>query len=386
MGAPEGVADGRARDRLVAAVALHACAFAGHLALTGARPGVDAARYLAAAEAAAAAWRTAPLDGTATLLRSVAQLPGGFPHGLLGGPSTDTMVGLLTALHLLTGGSVAAITALVAAAAFGGRWALYRGLASFAPDRELAAFLAVFAVPSIGFWTTGLTKEALAVPCLGLVVLGLAERRPVGALGLVGLGLLRPQALLAVAAGSLALPDASPRARWLRVLAAALAVAVLAEVVPPIVGGWPLSDQIAWRRAASAVDDAASAVPLGPPPTGPVGWALLGLGALATGALRPGLWEAHRATAALAGAENALLVVALAAGLVRAPRALWGRAGVVFALVTAALLALGLGVTTTNLGTLSRYRALLVPLLWWVALAACLTPAPTPAPRATLSA
>jgi hypothetical protein len=85
---------------------------------------------------------------------------------------------------------------------------------------------------------------------------------------------------------------------------------------------------------------------------------------------RPWFWEGG-ALYKVAGLENLALLVVLAVAVVATLR---GRAGQLpFALVLALLfyciaLAVLLGLSTPNLGTLNRYRAALLPFVLWLAL------------------
>lgn len=348
-------------------MALQALAWLAHLAMVGPN-GVDASRYLAVAERVVARGEPAAVLA-GSLAASLLQLPGGVDHGLGGGGGTDTMVAVATALYVATGGSYAAMTLAMGALALAGRWALYRALAELEPRHELPAFLAVFAVPSVGWWSAALGKEALALFGLGLAVHGAVWLRPHGLVGVAVVSLVRAPAAAAACLAAVALAPGTDRARWGRVVGVVAVGLLVAELLPRPLGGWPLSAHLAWQQQAAVLDTARSAAPLvdhvpatllAQLPHLPV--------AVFTGLFRPGAWEAHAPLAALAGLENAALLAVCVAALARAERGWWSRPGVVFALVFAAVFAGGIGLVTANLGTLSRHRVLLAPFVWWVAL------------------
>lgn len=108
------------------------------------------------------------------LLYSIGQNPQN-PMLFLAGTSTGAMFGAGTFLSVLLGGSLYAICMLIAMCGLAAKYMIYKGLAISLPARCHRATLVVcMLLPSMVFWTSGLLKEALAMIGMGPLCLGSA--------------------------------------------------------------------------------------------------------------------------------------------------------------------------------------------------------------------
>jgi hypothetical protein len=235
-------------------------------------------------------------------------------------------------------------------------------------------------------WSSGLLKESVAIAALGPLMLGthrMLHGRPVSGLalvlfGAVTVGLVKAYILFAFVAGagawvyaSRAWKDRIPRVRPLHLLvglALAMGGLVLLGRLFPQYSVDNFSEQAAYHQEigqrvrggstyelVSGDHEASASVQL-----------LFAPLALLTSLYRPVLFEATSAQVFVNALEtSALLALSiwlfwrislreLLSTLLRSPLA-------VFSLIFVGILGVAVGLTTTNLGTLSRYRAPLVP-------------------------
>ncbi len=312
-----------------------------------------------------------------------------FPPELVGG-ATGSMFAISTFVAFLANDSLVAASILVGGFAFLGKLATYRTFRSeLAPEHRPAALFGCLFIPSVAFWSSGLLKETIAVGGLGLAVFGgyaLATRHRswlglslfIGgttAVALVKAYLLMP---FGIAAGLWLFFDghrAPPRRRQrsLRVGGAVVGVAVVLSAFVGIGHLFPrfdvtsLASELAHQqrlveqtRGGSdyAFDEAGDGTLRGHASQVPF--------ALATALFRPTLLEASNPQIVLNAAETfvttlLLLWVLLAVGPHRCLRRLREQPLLVFSLAMALGIALGVGMATTNLGSLSRYRAPMMP-------------------------
>ena len=185
-------------------------------------------------------------------------------------------------------------------------------------------------------------------------------------MGLLVLGLVKPYLL--VPAGLWVAVVRVPRSGALASGVGVASLLALSEWALPRLAPSQWVAQIGYRQQAALRDTAASVYEVPHLQGGPLEqvWALGE--AMATAVLRPGIWEAHAPLAVLAGLENGLLLVVLALAVVRRRLSLDRRALGIAVLVLVCSAAIGL--TASNLGTLSRQRSVLVPFVWVLAFAA----------------
>jgi hypothetical protein len=115
------------------------------------------------------------------------------PMLFLAGTSTGAMFGAGTFLSVLLGGSLYAICMAIAMLGLFSKYMIYKALAISLPERcHRVTLLVCMLLPSMVFWTSGLLKEALAMIGMGPLCLGsalLVQRKRFflgGALILVG--------------------------------------------------------------------------------------------------------------------------------------------------------------------------------------------------------
>jgi hypothetical protein len=274
-------------------------------------------------------------------------------------------------------------------------WALVRQLAQLFPLASAgAAGLAFLAWPTVLWWTAGLTKEtllvgagagvaALALPLiyqgwpsslwrivsralLGLLLAWVMVRmRYFFALPLLG-------GLLALAAVHGATRRGWLGRRWLAQAGGLLLVLGLAGSAAVALGGEHLSMRY-FSREVAATYEHGLATSVGRPHIAYAHWeptpaSLLRHAPLAAAHTLVRPWPGESAQPLYVGAslENALLVALLGLAFVAACQGRAGRLPVALVIVLALyclLLAVFIGLSTPNLGTLSRYRAGLLPWL-----------------------
>ena len=312
-------------------------------------------------------------------------------HRLLyhGFSNTFFLIKLVSVLNLATLGSALLNALYLSVFRFVGCWSLVRAIRrAFPATPRLAGVVALLAWPTVLYWTAGITKESVLVGSLtwltALVVDWLYSGRPLRTSAVVGAAVLLVvgfkmrfffavllfAGLLALVVIRLAQRLGWAGRRWLQVavlgLVLALGGAGLSEVstvfrlnkftnqlihnyyeLLRLSRGRP---HIEYDHLAPTLESILYNAPK----------------AAASTLLRPWPWERRNPAYVAAGLENLLLLVLLGVALLAAVR---GRSGhLPFALVLALLfyclaLAVLLGLTTPNLGTLNRYRAALLPFL-----------------------
>jgi hypothetical protein len=309
-----------------------------------------------------------------------------FRLGMSEVPTTAAAHGWAGVAQWLSGGdSLAAACFVVSAFGFLSKALLFGVVRDVVPAsrREIAAYGTMF-VPSVLFWTSGLIKEAFAMIGLGVLVHGLhrilVRRRfwmiPFVVLGGAIVASVKPYVLFPVAIGVAAWVLAARSKREIKVshLVVALGVAsvgvVVLGVVFPEFGVDRVSEGIAAQRRASALAGGSSFVGSEADegevdPSAGTHLLLLPL-ALVNALLRPFIFEVRTAPQLGAALENTVLFVMLASlvhryklrdirnAIMKTPVVL---ASAVFALVFAA----AVGLSSKNLGTVSRYRVPLMP-------------------------
>lgn len=298
-------------------------------------------------------------------------------------------------LSSLSGGAIWLNGLYLSMLCFVACWALMRQLAQVFPQASAgAAGLAFLAWPTVLWWTAGLTKETLLVGTgAGVVALVLPiiyQGWPAGlgrSAGRVLLGLLLAWVMvrmryffaLPLLGGLLALAAVHGATRrgwlgegWLAQAGALLLVLGLAGGAAVAVGGEHLSLRYFSREVAATYQHGLD-TSVGRPHLEYTNWqptpaSLLQHAPLAAAHTLVRPWPGESAQPLYVGAslENALLVALLGLALVAACQ---GRAGrlpaalVIMLALYCLLLAAFIGLSTPNLGTLSRYRIGLLPWL-----------------------
>lgn len=314
--------------------------------------------------------------------------------------NTLFVIKLLGLLNFASLGSAALNACYLSFFGFAGCWGLVRTLARLFPAAPMGAGVAAFLLwPSVVWWGSGVTKEALLLgsgTALAVVILNKLYGRPPGnwrarlggwlLLGLLAWLHVRLRYFfalpllgcwLALASSTLATRRGWLPAGWcwqLLALSGGLAVAGLLVME---VGGQPVSQTFVisqlWQNylhgLVTSVGRPHLVYPALAPTLGSMAehFPLAALQALA----RPWLGESVAPLYVVAGLENLLLLGLLLRAAWHVARGRPGKlpAGLVLALLLYCLVLAGLiGLSTPNLGTLHRYRALVLPWVLWLSL------------------
>jgi hypothetical protein len=334
-----------------------------------------------------------------------------WPFWVMGaGTPTGTPSAVSGMLQLVMGKTLYGVCLVVSVGAYFGQLALYRVFREVFPQRlRIRLLVACMMVPSVVFWSSGLLKEALAMAGFGWVVLGLhriVQRRwgPGLALAVIAgswVSLIKPYILFALAIA------AGVYWYWRRSLDASGGDAVTIRPANLVLGGaavvalivglgelFPrysideLAQETARLQTVGARVGGGSYYEIGPSSDrsliGQLASAPL---ALFTSLFRPLLFEARNGTM-MVNALEATVLLALAVRSVIRYRVggLWLslRRSPILMFGVAFVLTFGVavGLASTNLGTLSRYRVPLMP-FWAVLLVVWNSARPGPHQPAT---
>lgn len=303
------------------------------------------------------------------------------------GSPTATMVALTACANFVLSDSLLAVSLAFSIASFLGKLVLYQAFRETTPARmHLPILVGVLLVPSAVFWSAGIIKEAVAMSGIGLFVLGLHRtlqgHRSAPALAVAGsliVGLVKPYILLVLlgAAGVYVYTHRAARAGRLEFRPVALVIGSIVALAGVLAVGelFPrfsierLGSETARMQAAAFNPKGGSTYVIGDPSQrsvlGQLAYAPL---ALFTGLYRPLIIESRNAMMVVNGLETtALLAFTAYAGWRRTPQQMW-RTAVRYPILTLCLsfvivFGVAVGLTSANLGTLSRYRMPLVPFL-----------------------
>ena len=322
----------------------------------------------------------------------LAHRPAEIPFVPSGGAgSSRAMYALATLIQAAFGPSRYGINLLVAVASFAGKlplmFALFEAFHARLHTRIAAATLLL---PSLVFWTGGFNKEAVAVCGLGALFWGtwriLSKRSPVrgavvAALGALPIAMVKAYILFAfVVAASLwfwfSRPQSRPQVQGLRAVQlvgrSLVAVAVAGALVVGLAEVFPrfalnnLVDEMATLQSYGSLGRGGSAIQIGPNSGSAVAQAASTPLALFTALYRPLLFDVRNPLMLVNALEaTALLlltfVVLRRRGFVGSVRAVSGSPVLVFFAAFTLIFAIAVGLSSTNLGTLSRYRAPMTP-------------------------
>lgn len=316
-------------------------------------------------------------------IRPPAHLP--FDVSRWAGTSTGAMMAIGGILSYLTWGGAYTLCIAVAVWAYFGQVALYRAFRDAFPAAFQGRLLiATLLVPSCVFWASALLKESVAIGGMGFAVLGFVRIRKafrISALaqiaaGAVVVALVKAYILFALilAAGAWvycerARGPARTSAFGRVVVGAVVAVGGIAllTLVFPEFGIGTFAERAATYQSNTELVEGGSNYAIGDTTqrtlAGQLPFAPLALG---TALFRPFLFEVQSPQAAVSALETTvLLFLAIRALTRRSLRETWrivsGVPLLAFSLTFTVFLGLGVGFTTTNMGTLSRYRMPLVP-------------------------
>lgn len=304
------------------------------------------------------------------------------------GSSTGSMFALATFLVYFTGGSFYTLGLTVAVFGYFGKVALYRAFkASFPEELHHRLLIAITLIPSSIFWSSAMLKEAIAISGLGYLVWGVVRLRSslsaaaalqimlgATAVALVKAYILFPVALAtAVWMYALSTLGGGLRFRPIQLAFAALiglgGVTLLGRVFPQFAID-NLAEWAAYYQEIGPSMEGGSSYAFGDPTQATlVGQLAFAPIALITSLFRPFLFEARSVQVAVNGLETAVLLVwwirvFARAGVAEVTKAVFRYPLLLFSLTFTLAFAVAVGLTTTNLGTLSRYRMPLVPFFW----------------------
>lgn len=309
-----------------------------------------------------------------------------FIIGMSQVPTTAAAHGWGGIAQFISGGdSLAAACLVVSAFSFLSKGLLFAVVRELVPPsrRAVAAYGTMF-VPSVLFWTSGLIKEAFAMIGLGLLVYGLhrtfSRRRflllPIAVLGAVIIASVKPYVLFPITIAFAAWIFAARSRRQLSfvyigvaIVVALIGIVALGQLFPEF-GIEKVGDALTAQRHASEMSGGGSFVggeaneaQVDRSAVGQLAFLPL---ALVNVLLRPFLFEARSAPQLGAALENTalfLLVISLVHRhrLRDIQRMIMGTPVVLASGVFALTLAAAVGLSSENLGTLSRYRVPLMP-------------------------
>lgn len=327
------------------------------------------------------------------VVKLILQMPADLPIRVYGheGSSTTTMSGITSLVMIGTGSSEYATGIVYSLFAFSGQVKMYAAFRDqFPPRYRKRLLVAILLIPSAVFWTSGVVKEAVAMGGLGWLVWGLycwivAKRRLAGVLwigfGAVVVSISKGYVLFPAVAGagiwwfwhhSLTTRGSVGMAAKPLYLIGGCAVAMLGMIglgeLFPEYSVDQFAEETAELQERGQRVTGGSSYTIGDPSARSLGGQLAFAPVAVTASLfRPFLFEAHNAAAFVNGLE--MTVVALlwirilwARGLRGTWRWLRTSPVLMFCLVFVLLFSLGVGLATTNLGTLSRYRVPMMPM------------------------
>lgn len=327
------------------------------------------------------------------LLQRSVDLPAAF-HGA--GSSTGSMVAVGGLVGLFTS-SIWAASVVISSVTAASQAVLWRGWQSLVPtERRSTALYSVFLVPSVVFWSSSLLKEAFALMGLGAIVWGLARlrsgARAVGVasalLGSVLVGLFKAYVLFptVAAAGvyyywSQAASRGGVRLRAVPLAfgaAATVAIMLLLGELFPAYSLDSVADSIEQQQMASLTSAGGSdyrVMEATPERLGPAGLLAQAPATVLTALLRPALVEARNPLMLVNSLETTLLLYLIVVaysrlGRVAYARWIWNSPDIMASVVFVLLFSLAVGLATTNLGTLSRYRLPMMPFYFHVVVSA----------------
>jgi len=316
--------------------------------------------------------------------------------------STGSMQGIAGFAAYFLFDSLHAMCALIAVAAFASKVLFYLVVRDEVPDLPRRPLLvACTLLPSALFWSCSLLKEPIAMIGLLAATYGLHQfikgRRRLLAAALIGLGcvdLILIKGYIFPALGIAATVwhfvrkvrdqrgDIAFKAGHVVVVGvAAVALVAATGALLPRFGADVLSDQLAGLQSVGARIEGGSNYSLGLSAGSPAGQAALAPLGLLTALFRPVLFEANAPIVLASALEMTLfllgaVLVLLRRGLLSSFSELIRRPFLSFCAMFVLVFGTCVGLATTNMGTLSRYRMPLIP-FFGVLLLALMARAPT---------
>lgn len=306
-------------------------------------------------------------------------------------PSSYGVVRVASIFDLLTISTYSSTALLFAVFSFIGMWLLFSTFYKTYPELHRQLALAIFFVPSVFFWGSGLLKDTLTLGCLGMGTFAIKEtfilhRWRLGDLALLAIAMLGlyeikiyillvflPAAIIWVFVSNLE----RVRSMMLKtilfpaVISGAVAIAYFAMLKASEDNAKYSVNAIAKTAQSTAYDilyytgkDAGSGYSLGELDGSFGSMVRLAPQAINVSLFRPYLWEVNNPLMLLSAMESTFLLlctlIILLRENIRVIRAM-RQADIFFALVFAIIFAFAVGVSTYNFGTLVRYKIPLLP-------------------------
>ncbi|MEQ9646988.1 MAG: hypothetical protein RLO52_15980 [Sandaracinaceae bacterium] len=313
-----------------------------------------------------------------------------WPFYVMGaGGSTGTMSAVSGLLQLVLGESIYGVCVALSIAAFFGQLALYRVFREvFQTHLWRRHLVATMLVPSVVFWSSAILKETVAMAAFGWVVLGLhrfvQRRRAVGVALVLFAGfwvaMVKAYVLFALAlAGAVwwywrRANDASggrgvdlrPGYVLIGVGAVVLMIVVLGELFPRYAVEKVGEETARLQHVGTSVQGGSYYEVAEQEERSLLGQLAFAPLALATSLFRPAFFEVRNVTMAVNAIETTTLTVLLLMAFARrSPKGLWNEIKrsptLAFAIVFVVGFGVAVGLASTNLGTLSRYRIPMMP-------------------------
>lgn len=314
--------------------------------------------------------------------------------GWFGPDSHEYFVIRVAAVGALLGFNTYTITALFfSMLSFTGMWAMYMTFAKIRPQMYKELAIAVFFLPSVFFWGSGLLKDSLCIGALGwlfyafyrgaiekknilrCILLGVAAAKIIASMKIYILLAFMPPAALWVFNENTARIN-SPIMRWVAkplLLGIGLAVAVFAMGKIAEADARFNIDKIGAQSKLTAdylqgvsKAEGGSGYNIGVQDGTIGGMVKLAPQAIVVSLFRPFLWEARNPTMLLSAIEASYFIfltlrIFRRVGFINAIRAISGSPVLVLCFVFSLIFAISVGISSGNFGTLVRYKIPLMP-------------------------
>lgn len=324
--------------------------------------------------------------------------------------STGAMIGISTWFMFITRGSLYGAGSMIAVMSFISKYFLYRGFCLSLPRRfHQRALMAAMLLPSVIFWSSGLLKEPIALLGFGPAFWGMAKliqgpQRFLGLwavlLGAIPIGVIKPYILFPF------LLCSGIWFYWHRSISGGGGVALLKQPLYMIVAGMlsvgglqALSVLFPEFGAENLVDEAAGLQEVGQRVGGGSNYALtsapgrtlssqvlLAPVGLFYALFRPLPFDVHNAVMLLNAVEMMGIIflwwrVIRIRPLVKTAQLALSSPVLMFSVAFCIIFGIAVGVSSTNMGTLSRYRVPMMPFYALTLLVLCMPPNAAPSTR-----
>lgn len=322
------------------------------------------------------------------LLRMIFQQTMRLPIEIRGtGDSTGTMTGLTGFLMFFLSDSLYASGVLVTIAAYLGKLAIYSCFKPQFPEHlHRRVLVATLLVPSVVYWTAGIIKESFAITGMGFIIAGLMKtgresmvrRAALVAVGCLIIGLIKPYILfpIALAAGAYVYCDRAVRSGRTIVVKpiylviggtiALGGVVALGRIFPQFAFD-RVSEALARQQGFAETVQGGSTYAIGDSTqTSTMAQLAFAPFGLVSALFRPFIFEVRNVPMAVGSIETTVLMIMFVRAISQQS---WGTIKhrvltspvLIFCLVFTVVFGAAVGLATTNLGSLSRYRVPLVP-------------------------